>query len=39
MDASILSSIRQHTPEAQRRAYDRVKTQQRVRPRGPAPEL
>jgi len=39
MDASTLSAIRQHTPDAQRRAYDRVKAQQRVRPRGPVPDL
>ena len=39
MDASTLAAIRQHAPEAQRRAYDRVKSQQRTRTRGSTPEL
>ncbi len=39
MDASTLAAIRQHPVEAQRRAYDQVKSRQRVRSRGPAPEL
>jgi hypothetical protein len=39
MDAATLSAIRQHPPEAQRRAYDRVRAQVRSRPRGPVPEL
>jgi hypothetical protein len=39
MDAATLSAIRQHAPDAQRRAYAKVKAQQRTRPRGPAPEL
>lgn len=38
MDASTLSVIRQHSPEAQRRAYDKVKTLQRSRSRGLSPD-
>ncbi len=39
MDAATLSAIRQHPPEAQRRAYDRVQAKVRSRPRGPVPGL
>lgn len=38
MDASTLSAIRQHSPDAQRRAYDKVKSLQRSRQRGPFPD-
>jgi hypothetical protein len=39
MDASTLAAIREHAPDAQRRAYDRVTLQLRSRARGPIPEL
>jgi hypothetical protein len=39
MDASLLSAIRQHDPQAQRQAYARVKSLQRSRSRGLAPDF